>query len=558
VGGEGECLKILQIENGSLVELVEAFLGLTRGFDVPAGTVALLGSASHAALVGNAEYCAEFVRAAGQLRGAFSGGINTLHGIPFLLGGTRYTPAIRTLAEIEQWVINASHGLDDISATRKAFATSLSSSTSSQTSHEHIIRLPVSLISSEKASFVVTGFDNLKTAVEPLEEEDEKSLLSVLVEELNGLYPVNLDTDFICDRFTESSVFEDTNLDRTDLALLGASHLSKIRKHLSEKQWNIFDHTKPGWRINADTVKELVDEVTVTAASINWDTTTVILQLFDNSVYMVGGQSGEKTLPKRDHSGTYHIDGQLVVADKAAMKGLMGLLMPLIKLLGNSRKLFLTPLARYWVGPCCDKDTHHTNYRSQGYLPRLGDAIHGLRDNIRDGLFTRRVPNFRVLCPNRMVGVGHRRSELSDEEAALSAALWGMDPVHPTTAAYRQMAELIEKDLGNHDARYTNPAQKVTTAKKPKMDLSLQRADWIAGCSAAANRRDNNSGRGQRPRVMTHGGSSAPRGAHNRGNPGVRGRASYTRGNTRGSSASARGFSRAGFTRGRRGRWGSF
>jgi hypothetical protein len=30
VGGEGECLKILQIENGTLVELVEAFLGLTR------------------------------------------------------------------------------------------------------------------------------------------------------------------------------------------------------------------------------------------------------------------------------------------------------------------------------------------------------------------------------------------------------------------------------------------------------------------------------------------------------------------------------------------------
>jgi hypothetical protein len=82
---------------------VEAFLGLTRGFDVPAGAVVLLGSASYAALVGAADYCAEFVRAAGQLRGAFSGGINTLHGIPFLLGGTRYAPAIRTLAEIEHF-----------------------------------------------------------------------------------------------------------------------------------------------------------------------------------------------------------------------------------------------------------------------------------------------------------------------------------------------------------------------------------------------------------------------------------------------------------------------
>jgi hypothetical protein len=141
----------------------------------------------------------------------------------------------------------------------------------------------------------------------------------------------------------ESNVFEEANMDRTDLVLLGASHLSKIRKHLNEEQWNIFDLTKPGLRINTDTVKDLVNEVTVTAASVNWDTTTVILQLFDNSIYMVGGQGGEKTLPKRDHGGTYHIDGHLVVADKAAVKGLMGLLMPLIKLLGNSRKLFLTP-----------------------------------------------------------------------------------------------------------------------------------------------------------------------------------------------------------------------
>jgi hypothetical protein len=165
VGGEGECLKILQIENGSLVELVDAFLGLTRGFDVPAGTVALLGSTSYAALVGTAEYCAEFVRAACQLRGAFSGSINTLHGIPFLLGGTRYTPAIRTLAEVEHWVSMASHGLDDISAARRSFAGSLRSANTSG-KHEHIIRLPASLVNSERQSFVVSGFDNLKTAIE--------------------------------------------------------------------------------------------------------------------------------------------------------------------------------------------------------------------------------------------------------------------------------------------------------------------------------------------------------------------------------------------------------
>ncbi len=74
VGGEGECIKIVQVENGSLAELVEVFLGLTRGFDLPAGTVLLLSSASHAAFVGTADYAADFIRASGQLRNAFMGG----------------------------------------------------------------------------------------------------------------------------------------------------------------------------------------------------------------------------------------------------------------------------------------------------------------------------------------------------------------------------------------------------------------------------------------------------------------------------------------------------
>jgi hypothetical protein len=567
VGGEGECLKILQIENGTLVELVDAFLGLTRGFDVPAGTVALLGSASYAALVGTADYCAEFVRAAGRLRGAFSGGINTLHGIPFLLGGTKFAPAIRSLAEIEHWVSMASQGHEDISASRRSFANSLRS-TGTSGNHEHVIKLPATIVSAERLPFIVSGFDNLKTAVEPMEEEDEKNLLALLIEELNDLYPVNLDTDFSCDRFTENSVFDDENMDRTDLVLIGASHLSRIRKHLNGDKWNVIDLTKPGWRVNADNVKDLTDELS--ASVINWDTTTVILQLYDNSVYMVGGQEGEKTLPKRGPDGVYHIDGHLVVADKETVKNLTSLLMPLLRTLGSSRKLFLTPLARYWIGPCCDADAHHTNYRTQGYLPRLGDAVHALRDSIRDGLFNRRVSNFRVLCPNRMIGVGRRKTELSDEDAALSAALWGADPVHPSTAAYRQMAELIEADLTNAEARYTNPVKKLPAEKKQKIDLSLQRADWVSGCSAAANRRENPSTGGQQQRAMSRG--NAYRGAHNRGTTGGRGNfagqrghssargsgSGFSRGSSAGTSVRGRNSGNARFARGRRGRWGSF
>jgi hypothetical protein len=46
VEGNGECLKIIRIENGGITELVEAFLEVTKGYVVPAGTVVVLTSAS--------------------------------------------------------------------------------------------------------------------------------------------------------------------------------------------------------------------------------------------------------------------------------------------------------------------------------------------------------------------------------------------------------------------------------------------------------------------------------------------------------------------------------
>jgi hypothetical protein len=105
-GREGECLKIIQVENSSLADLLDVLLGMTKGFDMPAGAVMLMASPSYAATIGTADYAAEFVHASGRLRSAFmgGGGVNVLHGVPFLLGGTTNCAAIRIFAEIEQWV----------------------------------------------------------------------------------------------------------------------------------------------------------------------------------------------------------------------------------------------------------------------------------------------------------------------------------------------------------------------------------------------------------------------------------------------------------------------
>ncbi len=80
-----------------------------------------------------------------------------------------------------------------------------------------------------------------------MSEEDEKSILVLLLDELNSLYPLNLSTDMICDRFMEDDVFDEKTTDRMDLVLIGVSHLSNIKRHISQDYWKILDLTRPGW-----------------------------------------------------------------------------------------------------------------------------------------------------------------------------------------------------------------------------------------------------------------------------------------------------------------------
>jgi hypothetical protein len=169
--GEGECLKIIQVENGSLADLVEVFFGVTRGFDVPAGAVVLIASASHAAAVGTADYVSDFVRASGSLRGAFVGAVTVQHGVLFLLGGIENTAALRAIAEIEQWIKSTS-GSDTISATRAICKDSIMAG--NECTDHTLLRLPITQASTEKCTYESMGFGNLKTVVDPITEDFER------------------------------------------------------------------------------------------------------------------------------------------------------------------------------------------------------------------------------------------------------------------------------------------------------------------------------------------------------------------------------------------------
>jgi hypothetical protein len=102
--GDGDCLAIIQIENGDLAGLVTAFLDLVTGYDLPVGSVVLLSSAAQLLRIGPAAYSEEVVRACLRIREAYGGTVNSLHGIPIFTDGMSNPELIRSLLDIELWL----------------------------------------------------------------------------------------------------------------------------------------------------------------------------------------------------------------------------------------------------------------------------------------------------------------------------------------------------------------------------------------------------------------------------------------------------------------------
>jgi hypothetical protein len=282
------------------------------------------------------------------------------------------------------------------------------------------------------------------------------------------------------------------------------------------------------------------------------ENTILVFHLLDNNIFQVKNVGGESHLPRKGPDNIYHIEGRLTVASKDNVKEMFAAIMPIIKAGGDSRKIILGPLSRYWRGPCCENSAHHLNYNEKSYLGDLGNSVFRVRDHLREAAYNKRVRRFRVLCPNRFIGMGERSDDPSLDELRVTATRWGADPVHPGEDAYVMMADGLSAEMEKSPTIYTNSgsSQAGPPGKRQRVDQADRRQSWVSGCNATLPRTDSRIERGRggaRPRFGTwnrggysargkRGGSYAARG---RGAPSSRGRGSIRgRGNRDGGTTS--------------------
>jgi len=241
VEGEGDCLKIIQVENASLSDLTDVFLAAVKGYAMPAGTVVLIGSVSHLAAVGTAGYAEDLVRAFGAIRNTYRSGITIMHGVPLLLGGLTNKDTIRDLIEVDMWYSKVSTAdTMEIAKTRALFRSTLTkegtnASTADNSAPEgRVLMLPQSLDNPlEKLSYRSQGFGKQVNLCLPMTEQEEMDMLLKLIVELNEKAGLNLSMEISVDRVLHEECEGEESLALgghgtvEKLILVGSSHSSR-------------------------------------------------------------------------------------------------------------------------------------------------------------------------------------------------------------------------------------------------------------------------------------------------------------------------------------------
>jgi len=503
--GDGDCLAIIQIENGDLSGLVTAFLDLVTGYDLPVGSVVLLSSAAQLLRIGPAAYSEEVVRACLRIREAYGGTVSTLHGIPVFTDGMGNQELIRSLLDIELWLGDTdkkrTHSLPETSLhlIKELYRPSTTAKQSTGGEHNAYGKaripysMPHSMYTLDKVPFVSPGWEDVATHLPSLKKEDESKILGVLIEELNCKFALQLDPDPMTDRYSQEASGLHDHSDMLNVVFAGGSHSSRMLDQISDPNLKLLDCTVPGFRITEQSVADMAKEIKGIASELPPKSTAIVMQLFDNSIYYGCREEGEMLLPKKGTDRVYHVEGALKIVKKSTFRDLFCLALSVIREAGDITIFLTVPLPRYLLEKCCSNPTHISNKYQADYESSMREALADIASWMKSMCEMRRLKNVVIYNPMEPLGL---LDDEADEEQILQ--LWGADPVHPTEAAYKAIGDHLSEAITCHMAEAkaqaaADEAKKQAPATSAKKQLPVRREAWISGTEPVAKRQATSS-----------------------------------------------------------------
>jgi hypothetical protein len=510
----------MRIEDGGVVELLNAFLEATKGFRIPACTVIVIFSASRLSAIGTEAYAAEFAEARFRLKRVVGDGIEMLHGFPILYMGTGNRALVKSILDLEHWATTCRTGRDIAISRRHCIKLTLGNTLEHfSAGNSHGTGTPVATVPAssadtpvasaiyptrmvlptltkfgEKAIFESPQYVDIPHVIEAVSEVDERNMIDQLIQELNAGFMTEL-AECTVEREVDCSLEHSEALYGKRIIMIGASHTARLANVMEDMGAVVVDLSIPGWRITGDNVSSQVQQLTSVLSEEYEGETYMIYQLFDNSVFFASNDDIQE-LPRKGQDGKYHVPGKLVIADRDEFKRLFTEILPLLRSGLDHKKFILSPLLRYTVKACCKDDNHLTNKRDDDFLQGQVSSLTEIVSWLNAMAFTRRIRNFTVINPLELLGP-------EDDIVGFALAVsqyYKEDPVHLTEAGYADLCSQLVDRMSSAPLKRTTPAD--SKKQQPQIDWAARRSKWVRENDSDVHRADtsNSRGRGYRGR----------------------------------------------------------
>ena len=491
---EKDCIRVIRVENGSLWDLVNSFLDVTRGHSVPKGSVVVISSAVHLADMGTTCYISDLQKIISKLGSVFRGGLIVLPGIPICLGGTDDPSLVRSIVELLSWLSSCQPTPPPLAKCYQQVIDLLADECQSgggvQTDYVTRLVLPTSLDSVGFKKWVSAGWGSIPCELPPVDQCIETKLIKGLISELNVAFELDLDDNVSFSRGQDESSPDKPR----DVLVVGASHANRLSEQLELLGHSVERVCQPGWRATKANVASMLAKVEEVISSMSQDC-LVIFWLLDNSLYFARSDEGGFNPPKRGSDGIYHVEGEVMLAPVEVTKQVVNNCLPIITAVGSRPKLFITPLARYTSTGCCADINHATNCSVEDFVPTILDHLDLMRSNIKDYCFRGGVRRIKYLNFSRM-------AVQEDDELH-----WADDPVHPTSAVYSKAAVqalLADKHLSEGlfkkgSKRKQSSSSSTLQDWEPSVSIEVgpPRPQWLDSESVFTKRFEGQRGRGR-------------------------------------------------------------
>jgi hypothetical protein len=496
VNGQGQCIKIVRRENGSLHQLAAELMDLARGKIIERGSLILMFSGSHLARAGTVGYIEDLVAAAASIKAVLGGALKVAPAPPLFLGGCDKDDIIRSCAEVYRWaedVFGEEDGFMKESVAR-GYKLLEDATEDRQGDYRRRMRLPASLSPADgKKCWEMGGF-NLKKRLTPASPEKEAEVVLALLNEVRSKMAIDLDPTPSFDRKVNTG--QTTSARQKKLYLVvGGIDAERLTEALRRKGEIADAVIIEGWKVTPELVEIMVEKIQLAIARRKPD--CIIVQCMDDSVYFSMSEDGSILPAKKGDDGKVHIEGRMVLCKGDVQEMMLRRMDPLWVATKGINTIVIIPMVRYITGGCCEDSSHVRNRTEPDFLTKLKKDLE----------------EFRLSLKRQLNGSGRSHCQVMDPTVDLvqleARHTWGEDPAHPTGLGFDKMVMGVKAMDLRIDER-VRAAEAKAAAKRPRLEAT--------GGQPTMRGRGDNRGRGsRRPSEESQGWSRSRRGERHEG-----------------------------------------